>query len=112
MVFHPFASHYPFETWVSPKKHSSCLDEIDSSGIRDLAEATCETFGKIGRALGQLDFNCVFHLAPAENERRDYLHWYVQIVPRTWTDGGFEMGSGIRINASVPEDTAKFLREE
>jgi UDPglucose--hexose-1-phosphate uridylyltransferase len=38
--------------------------------------------------------------------------WHLQIIPRLTTPAGFEMGSGIYINVSFPEETAQFLREE
>lgn len=40
-----------------------------------------------------------------------HLHWYLQICPRLTTLAGFEIGSGMRINPSIPEEDAGFLRE-
>jgi len=110
LVFHPYASRYPFETWVSPKRHNACFGNIDSEEIRELGKTLQWIMEKIDRALGKPDFNYVFHTAPVEDEISEHLHWYIQIVPRTWTLGGFEMGSGIYINTAVPEETAAFMR--
>jgi UDPglucose--hexose-1-phosphate uridylyltransferase len=38
------------------------------------------------------------------------FHWYVSIVPRVSMPAGFEMGSGMFINAALPEKAAEFLR--
>ncbi|MBP1697118.1 MAG: galT, partial [Deltaproteobacteria bacterium] len=46
-----------------------------------------------------------------KDEQEDYYHWHLQIIPRLTTPAGFEMGSGIYINVSFPEETAQFLRE-
>ena len=58
------------------------------------------------------DFNYVIHTAPVKDEQEDYYHWHLQVIPRLTTPAGFEMGSGIFINVSFPEETAQFLREE
>jgi UDPglucose--hexose-1-phosphate uridylyltransferase len=57
------------------------------------------------------DYNFVIHTAPIKDEGEDYYHWHLQIIPRLTTPAGFEMGSGIYINVSLPEETAKFLKE-
>jgi len=111
VIFHPFASHYPFETWISPKKHQASFGNIDLTEISELGKVLQENIRKMNSLLAEPDYNCVFHTAPIEEENAKYLHWYVQIVPRIWTAAGFEMGSGIYINTAVPEDTAKFMRE-
>jgi len=56
-------------------------------------------------------YNYVIHTAPIKDEQEDYYHWHLQITPRLMTPAGFEMGSGIYINVSFPEETAQFLRE-
>jgi len=38
--------------------------------------------------------------------------WYLQIRHRLMTMAGFEIGSGISINPSVPEEDAAFLKEK
>ena len=79
-----------------------------------------KVFGKILKAtlyklytkLNDPDYNYVIHTAPIKDEMEDYYHWHLQIIPRLTTPAGFEMGSGIYINISFPEETAQFLRED
>jgi UDPglucose--hexose-1-phosphate uridylyltransferase len=40
-----------------------------------------------------------------------YFHWYLSIIPRLTKVAGFELGSGMFINSSLPEENASFLRE-
>ncbi|MDD5155759.1 MAG: galactose-1-phosphate uridylyltransferase, partial [Candidatus Omnitrophica bacterium] len=40
----------------------------------------------------------------------EHFHWYLSIIPRVSKVAGFELGSGIFINASSPEEGAEFLR--
>ena len=111
VVFHPYASRYPFETWISPKNHNACFGKIDSEEISELGRVLGETMRKMDRALGGPNFNYVLNTAPVEDEKKEYLHWYIQVIPRIWTAAGFEIGSGIYINTSVPEETAKYMKE-
>ena len=41
---------------------------------------------------------------------KGYFLWHIEIVPRLTTPGGFEMGSGMAINAVMPEEASAFLR--
>jgi UDPglucose--hexose-1-phosphate uridylyltransferase len=60
---------------------------------------------------GQCQCDYVIHTAPIKDEEEDY-YWHLQIIPRLTTSAGFEMGSGIDINVSFPEETVQFMREE
>jgi UDPglucose--hexose-1-phosphate uridylyltransferase len=111
VVFQPYASRYPFETWISPKEHEACFGNISPEDLTDLGTVLQGTLRKMDSVLGEPDFNYMFHTAPIGQENEEHIHWYVQLVPRIWTAAGFEMGSGIYINSSVPEDTAKYMRE-
>ncbi len=78
----------------------------------NLRSEICNIRGR--RNIGLLplpDYNYVIHTAPVKDEGEDYYHWHLQIIPRLTTPAGFEMGSGIYINVSFPEETAQFLRE-
>jgi UDPglucose--hexose-1-phosphate uridylyltransferase len=70
------------------------------------------TLMKLYSKLNNPDYNYVIHTAPIRDEQEDYYHWHLQIIPRLTTPAGFELGSGIYINVSLPEETAQFLREE
>jgi hypothetical protein len=52
-----------------------------------------------------LSYNQCFQAEPQ-------LRWYLQIRPRLTTQAGLEIGSGISINPSIPEDDVDFLNEE
>jgi len=52
----------------------------------------------------------VLRSAPVRDLGAPYLHWYITIVPRISLAAGFELGSGIYINPSLPEECADYLR--
>jgi UDPglucose--hexose-1-phosphate uridylyltransferase len=40
------------------------------------------------------------------------FHWSISVIPRLTNPAGFELGSGMFINASIPEEGAEFLRNQ
>lgn len=111
VVFHPFASRSPFETWIVPKKHNACFGNINEKEVRALALVLKEVLEKLHSKLEDPDYNIMIRTAPIKDTQEDYYHWYVQILPRLTTPAGFELGSGVFINSSLPEETAEFLRD-
>ena len=67
--------------------------------------------GTFYEAMDDPDYNYVIRTAPSEEMTADYIHWSIKVVPRLSTRAGFEIGSGMYINATPPEDAAAFLRD-
>jgi len=111
VVLHPFASRSPFETWILPKDHNASFGSITMDDSKQFAQVLKKTLLKIYSKLNDPDYNYVIHTAPVKDEAEDYYHWHLQIIPRLTTTAGFEMGSGMYINVSLPEETAQFMRE-
>lgn len=111
VALHPFASHYPFETWIMPKMHSSSFGNIADLEITELAGILKEVLLKLHHALDNPDFNLIIHTSPVDDEHKTYYLWHIQIIPRLTLAAGFELGSGIYINSAVPEETADFMRK-
>lgn len=110
LVFHPYASRLPFETWISPKEHQPSFGLFPEAMLGDLAKALKTTLLDLKEALNDPDYNYAIHTAPAEDEEDPYYDWHIRIVPRLTIPAGFEMGSGIYINTASPEQTAEFMR--
>jgi UDPglucose--hexose-1-phosphate uridylyltransferase len=111
VVFHPFASRSPFETWLFPRRHSACYGHINDAELADLAVVLKSVLGKLYTALNNPAFNMILHTAPVPDEAEDYYLWHIQIILRLTNPAGFEMGSGMYINTALPEETAAFIRE-
>ncbi|KAI7729224.1 hypothetical protein M8C21_015706 [Ambrosia artemisiifolia] len=109
----PFASTYPFETWIVPRYHSSHYHEIGEDKAIDLGGLLKLTLKKLSIQLDDPPYNFMIHTSPLQitSSQLPYTHWYIQIVPQLSTIGGFEMGTGCYINPVFPEDAAKILRE-
>jgi UDPglucose--hexose-1-phosphate uridylyltransferase len=111
VAFHPFASQSPFETWIIPKKHNACFGNITEDEVKSMAFILQKILRKIHDKLNDPDYNLIIRTAPIKDAQEDYYHWYIQILPRLTTPAGFELGSGVYINTSLPEETAKFMRK-
>lgn len=111
VVFHPFASHRPFETWIMSKANQASFSQIGDEDIQHLAHVLRTTLLKMYRGLDDPDFNMVVDSAPVGEELSNYYRWHIRIIPRISETAGFEIGSGIFINVALPEETAPFLRD-
>jgi UDPglucose--hexose-1-phosphate uridylyltransferase len=110
VTFHPFASRAPFETWILPKEHHASFGSISMGDAKEFAWVLKTTLFKLYRGLNNPDYNYIIHTAPTKDEHEEYFHWHLQILPRLVTPAGFELGTGIFINAALPEETAEFIR--
>jgi UDPglucose--hexose-1-phosphate uridylyltransferase len=112
LAFVPFAAEVPFEVWITPKRHSPDFGLIATQEKEHFAIALQEVLQRLYEQLHDPDYNYVIHSYSRQNSIVPYLHWYLQIRPRLTTPSGFEIGSGMQINASWPEQDAKVLRQE
>jgi len=111
LAFEPFASKYPFETWLLPKAHQASFPAMTRERVEEFAVLVRETLGRISRCLNSPPYNYAIHTAPCTGEDSEVFHWHMVIMPRLTIAAGFEMGTGIFINVTSPEDAARYLRE-
>jgi len=111
IVFHPFASHRPFETWIMPTDCKASFGQACEDDFTYLAQVLRLTLLKLFISLNDPDFNLVIDSAPVGEEHAEIYQWHIRIIPRISKTAGFEIGSGIYINTALPEDTARFIRE-
>jgi UDPglucose--hexose-1-phosphate uridylyltransferase len=111
IVICPFASRFPFETWILPKRHASFFERVGQQDNLDLARILRETLRRLNRSLGHPPFNYIIHSNPLDQDENDYYHWHIEILPKSIQVGGFEWGSGFYINTVTPEQSASLLRQ-
>ncbi len=110
-AFAPYASRYPFETWVMPRGHQSCFGAIKEEEIEDLAEVLQKIIRKIEVGFDYPPYNIVLHTAPFVDGVEEKYHWHVEILPRLSITAGFELGTGNFINPTPPEVAAQSIKE-
>jgi UDPglucose--hexose-1-phosphate uridylyltransferase len=109
-AFIPYAALSPFHIWVLPRRHESDFLNATAHELADLGHLMRQVLRKLYAGLRDPDYNYVLRSAPLHDLGTEYLHWYVSIVPRVTRSAGFELGSGMFINVSLPETSAAFLR--
>ncbi|REJ73032.1 MAG: galactose-1-phosphate uridylyltransferase [Planctomycetota bacterium] len=110
LVHCPYASRFPFETWIIPKQHASHFEEARRQEIDELGTVLRQTLRKLDVALDDPAYNYVLHTAPFDVPDLPYYTWHIEIYPRITGTAGFEWGSGFHINSVAPEVAAEALR--
>lgn len=118
LVIAPFASRFPFELWILPKRHCCDFYRCDKDEVNDLAFILKRVFSRLKEILNDPPYNFIIHTAPfRKREKTGYwktinedYHWHIEIIPRLTLVAGFEWGTGFYINPTPPEEAAKFLK--
>lgn len=110
VVFCPFASGAAFETWIMPKRHNPTFGNISGREIKDLAAIMKDLFTRYYHGLNDPDFNFAIKTPPRDESNDRAFHWYIQVLPKLTKMAGFELGTGMLINVTLPEKNAEFLR--
>lgn len=121
LSFCPFASRYPYETWILPKAHTSSFEEtVAHAGQRaQLARVFSSALRKTETVSTSLHF--VLHTEPNLNVprvmavewqsvREDY-HWHIELMPRLDRRQKYLREEEFFLNTVPPEDAARVLRE-
>jgi len=110
IVIAPFASRFPFETWLLPRNHSSDFATISDESIAKCASALKDVLYRTKHVLDDPPYNFIIHTAPANEHHEEEYHWHFEIMPRLTHVAGFEWGSGFYINPTPPEEAAEYLK--
>ena len=110
VAFCPYASRFPFETWILPKNHGSHYEKIRQTEIEQLAGVIKRVISRIELALDRRAYNYIMHTAPFDTPELGHYHWHIEVMPSVTKAAGFEWGTGFHINSVAPEDAACVLR--
>ena len=107
----PFASRFPFETWILPKTHHPSFEHMESSQFGLAAQILSETLQRMNRVLMDPPYNYVIHTSSFPELDAEHYHWHFEIMPKLTKVAGFEWGTGFYINPTPPEEAAEYMRE-
>lgn len=101
----PFASIFPYEVWILPKRHRHSLTALAPAERRELASLAVRVAGALRKL--RLDWNMVTdELFGAEE-----MHLSLRIFPRGTVWAGMEHETGLITNPILPERAAAEYRE-
>ncbi|MBI1918995.1 hypothetical protein HYS29_00185, partial [Candidatus Microgenomates bacterium] len=102
MIFCPPTSQWPDETWIVPKKRGRVFSEIDDIEMSDIA-LVLQRLIQIFTTRHGHEFPYNFYIYPGGD-------WYLRLVPRVKSIGGFELGTGVFVNTQDPKETFEFIK--
>jgi UDPglucose--hexose-1-phosphate uridylyltransferase len=111
LAFCPFASRLAYETWIVPRRHAAHFDAASPESLPELAGLLRSVLVKLERIVKLSAYNYLVHTAPFDTAGCNHYHWHIEILPRTTSLAGFELGTGCFINTVLPERAAAALRE-
>lgn len=108
----PFASRFPFETWIIPKNHEPYFaTHSRHNNYFAIAETMSVVLKRYNKVLNFPPYNFMIHTTPFGMGDAPHYHWHIEIIPRLTKMAGFEWGTGFYINPTPPEDATRYLRE-
>ena len=116
MAFIPIFARYPYETWITTKRKVQYLHELNDEEMADLALVLKTMLMKFD-GLWNRTFPYLMTLFQAPvNGKHPEAHLFFQIKPPYRTQdrlkylAGTELGAGVFVNDSLPEEKAKELK--
>jgi UDPglucose--hexose-1-phosphate uridylyltransferase len=106
----PYASRFPYETWILPTAHQASFEGLMPDEVDAFARLLRELVGRLGRLFADPPYNFALHTAPLRDTDPEHFHWHLELMPKLTRLAGFELGTGFFINPTPPEDAARFLR--
>ncbi|GAB6100335.1 galactose-1-phosphate uridylyltransferase [Halanaerocella petrolearia] len=111
VAFNPYASRFPFETWILPKEHQDSFSQIKGQQIGSLAQILKEIVRKLEIGFNYAPFNIILHTIPIIKNKELIYHWHIEILPRLSITAGFELGTGSYINPTPPKLATESLKD-
>ncbi len=104
-ILAPFASQWPYEAWLVPKRAVKSICQLKKTEIHQLAKGLKAITGALEHA--EVSYNFML----AENIKGYDNHFMIRVIPRPNVWAGFEYNTGIAINPVSPEAAAEWYRE-
>lgn len=102
-LFCPKTSQWPDEVWIHPKRGGFYYSDITDAEVADLAFVLKRLIQIFALRHGN-EFPYNFYIYPGKD-------WYLRLIPRDKSLGGFEIGTGIFINTQDPSETIDFIKK-
>ncbi len=116
VAFCPYASRFPFESWIAPKRHMLYYSEMPYELYLPFAKIYRSVTLRIRKALNAPAWNMVIHSGPVNyddftHNPYHFYHWHMELFPRISTLSALPLAVGAYVNPTPPEEAAAFLRK-
>ncbi|MBC7397439.1 MAG: galactose-1-phosphate uridylyltransferase [Bdellovibrionales bacterium] len=116
IAFVPVCARYPYETWIAPIRPVQFLEQLTPSELQDFAHVLKMTLMKFDRLWSKpFPYLLLLYQAPLDGKDHPEAHLHIEIYPPLRTRdrlkylAGTELGAGVFINDSLPEEKAAEL---
>jgi UDPglucose--hexose-1-phosphate uridylyltransferase len=116
IAFIPVFARYPYETWIVPKRRIGFLHEMTNEEFLDLSLVLKTILLKFDHLwMRPFPYLMTINQAPLKGDY-PFAHFFIQITPpyrskdRLKYLAGTELGAGIFVNDSLPEEKAQELK--
>lgn len=109
VVLAPYASRVSFELRIYPKYHNPHFNYISEERIFGCADALSTALRKLYAVLENPGYNFFIHTSPANIHNGAHYHWHIEILPKTSTPAGLELGTGVDVVVVRPEEVPRIL---
>ncbi len=113
----PFASRYPFEVHLFPRRHSHDFCDASKELLPSLAEMIRDIAIRLEKAIPDWPVLMTLHTTPVFDPRKRYLHtihqdyhWHIEFLPMPPGFIDWYMRTGTFVEHTQPENAAEFLR--
>ena len=116
-AFIPFFGRWPYETHIYSTRHFQALTDMTPAEQKDLAALLKMVLAAFDKLFDiSFPYMMVIHQRPVDRSSYDYYHFHIEFYPplrsanRLKYLAGSEVGAGMFINDTLPEDKAGELR--
>lgn len=109
LIIVPYATKYSGEVRVIFKEKIR-FENISYTHIKELSKIFKNLFNKLYKLNGYNPFNLCFHTHPSKDYEKLNFNVHIHIIPRKYSFGGFELGTGIYVSSINPEELADKLK--
>lgn len=110
LVSVPFAAMAAFELWILPRRHQPDFGQCSEEELLDLGLVLRRALLRLAILLDDPPYKFAIESGGIDDFGSPFIHWRLRILPGLITPGGFELGTGLPINPSCPEENALLLR--
>ncbi len=98
---HAHASAKSFR--IYPKKHITSFSQANNEFLSCFASALAKCIWILKTMDKNISYNIIFYSKPIKREKENF-HFFVDVIGRRGTYGGFEFATGSYVSSELPED--------
>ncbi len=116
----PFASRFPFETWVLPRLHNESFENVREESLKHgLADLMLDIMRRVEKLTNA--YTLIVHTSPNTVKKdpyekdipvSDYFHWHIEILPMDFKASKFKQEDEFYVISTTPEEAARALKEQ